>query len=455
MGVRYSVTVNDASGALGGNTAALSANVGAAMEIWGRYLSGYGGANIEIVVNVAETTPGAAATGGPGWVAYKGQYGTASLFETGAARELRTGFDQNGSSADITINVPPSFLTQSTWLDPTPLDFSDTVPYYSYDGLSIFLHEIGHGLGMVGWYDVTTNTPSSTYLSTYDQNVVQGAGRLWFTGENTQRTYGGGVPLTSQSTISNVYHYGDAQLDMGNTTLLNGLMNRAVMNGTRYQVGQVDLAILRDTGLRTFDPLRYIASNGDLIRGYGADAAAGLAHFSTYGHAEGRATERFSAHAYLASNPDLLNGYGVNATLATDHYIRYGYYEGRGIGFDATAYLASNTDLLTAFGADADRGARHWLEYGRSESRSVSSFDAAGYLARYGDLRTAFGTDLAAATRHYVESGYWEGRRPPGAAAALASAVEEPAVTPPPTACACGFCGGAVAGLPATLAAVV
>lgn len=456
MAVRYSVAVNDPSSLLGGNTASLSSNVAAAMEIWSRYLTGHGGASIDIAVNIADTSTGRA-SGGPSWTAYRGQSGTASVYEAGPAHELRTGTDRNGSGADITITVSPSYLTQTLWFDTTPLDMGDAVPANRIDAMSVFLHEIGHGLGMVGWYDTVANRPSTSTLSTYDQNVVGSGGRLWFVGENAQRANGGPVSLTSTTSTQNVYHYGNAQEDAGNAVLLGGLMNGvAFYYSSRYQIGQLDLAMLRDTGLRTFDPLRYIASNGDLIGAFGTDTAAGLAHYGHYGYAESRATERFSAYAYLATYTDLVGAFGVNATSATDHYIRYGYNEGRGIGFDTTAYLASNTDLLAAFGADGDRAARHWLEYGRSEARSLSSFDAAGYLARYGDLRAAFGTDLTAATRHYVENGYWEGRSPTGVAAAVASAAAAPQVTPPLAACTCGFCGGGVvAGLPATLAAVL
>ena len=54
------------------------------------------------------------------------------------------------------------------------------------------------------------------------------------------------------------------------------------------------------TGLPAgFDGLQYIASNPDLIAAFGANRAAGEAHYLNFGHNEGRAVDTFSETQYL------------------------------------------------------------------------------------------------------------------------------------------------------------
>jgi Glycosyl hydrolase family 26 len=93
---------------------------------------------------------------------------------------------------------------------------------------------------------------------------------------------------------------------------------------------EAQLAVLLSTaGARAFDGLEYIASNPDLIRAFGANAAAGEQHYRTYGQAENRPTDTFDAVLYLAKYADLRAAFGTNATAATIHYISYGFAEGR------------------------------------------------------------------------------------------------------------------------------
>jgi serralysin len=79
----------------------------------------------------------------------------------------------------------------------------------------------------------------------------------------------------------------------------------------------------------SFDGLKYIASNPDLIAAFGADQDAGAGHYITNGFREGRATDGFDAAQYLDNYSDLQAVFGTNEEAATIHYITYGFYEGR------------------------------------------------------------------------------------------------------------------------------
>lgn len=157
-----------------------------------------------------------------------------------------------------------------------------------------------------------------------------------------------------------------------------------------------------------FVPLAYIASYADLSAAFGADPAAGVAHYLTSGRAEGRMVT-FNPLAYTASYLDLSSAFGTDLTSAAAHYITSGRAEGRAVNFDPLAYVASYADLSTAFGTDQTGAAAHYITSGRTEGRTVS-FDPLAYAASYADLSAAFGTNRTAAATHYITSGRAEGR---------------------------------------------
>ncbi len=157
-----------------------------------------------------------------------------------------------------------------------------------------------------------------------------------------------------------------------------------------------------------FSPLAYIASYADLSALFGANAAAGAAHYAASGRAEGR-TVSFDPLAYIASHGDLSAVFGTNGDAGAAHYITSGRTEGRAVSFDPLAYIASHGDLSAIFGTNRTAAAMHYIASGRAEGRTVS-FDPLAYLASYNDLSAIFGTDRTAAAMHYIASGRAEGR---------------------------------------------
>ncbi len=89
------------------------------------------------------------------------------------------------------------------------------------------------------------------------------------------------------------------------------------------------VAALARPAFAAIDGLQYIASYPDLIRAFGADAAAGQAHYERFGRAEGRRPDTFDEQQYLANYPDLRAAFGADGTAATIHYIRQGFAERR------------------------------------------------------------------------------------------------------------------------------
>jgi hypothetical protein len=159
----------------------------------------------------------------------------------------------------------------------------------------------------------------------------------------------------------------------------------------------------------TFDPNRYMASHPDLIMAFAGSEDKATRHYIEWGFREGRSTTAFDGLAYLASHADLMVAFGTDSAKATRHYIDWGYKEGRRITFDPLAYIASYADLIAAFATDAVAGANHYIQWGFKEGRRIL-FDALTYIARYADIQAAFGSDTVAATKHYILWGSKEGR---------------------------------------------
>lgn len=175
-----------------------------------------------------------------------------NLFAQGAAHELITGIDPNGSDADIEITFGTGgYLQNELWFDPTPLQRSEPVPASQTDAYSVLQHEFAHALGFNGWLDSSTGTVPGNDASTFDALVgehPQGAGTgLYFLGAAAMAAYGGPVPLTD----GNYTHFGNWAPGDGQA-LLPDLMNGLVFyRGTRYTVSALDLAVMHDIGLPT------------------------------------------------------------------------------------------------------------------------------------------------------------------------------------------------------------
>lgn len=237
MSFAYTVSLSDPTNS--SQDADLLANVRAAARAWAGYINGFG--TLDIQVNVSSTSVGRA-NGGTASAVYLGQDGSRQLLENGTTNELKTGNDPNGSAPDLIINVDPNYL-KTLWLNPSN---TTAIPKDKIDGLSVFAHEIGHGLGIQGYRDFS-NGSLGAYETTWDKLVVINSnGSASFVGSNAQGIYGGPASVTTNSPTQNYFHLGNSVNERDGQDLMNGI----VFNyGTRYNISKLDLAIFKDLGL--------------------------------------------------------------------------------------------------------------------------------------------------------------------------------------------------------------
>jgi hypothetical protein len=410
MTFKYTITLNDPNHL--SQDAALVAVTNTAAADWSQFIQGLG--TIDIQVNVTPTTR---ANGGAATTVYDGTDGARTVYESGTAYELQTGVDPNGSSPDLIINVDPTYLT-TLWLDP-----NSSPPSTETDGLSVLLHEIGHGLGITGYRDLSSGSLPA-YESPWDRLVTVSANSASFTGHYADAIYGGAVSVTTLQNGEQYYHLGNNLSERDGQDLMNGIV---FYNGTRYSISDLDLAIFKDLGLTVvsgvnrdplLDPFYYTTHNPDVSAAH----VSSVQHYNQFGWHEGRdPSAYFSTVGYLASNPDVAEA-GINPL---QHFENFGWKEGRDAtaGFDDKLYLLHNPDVKAA-GVDP---LLHYLEFGQFEGRQAyaaigpsasfthGSFDAEFYLLSNPDVaKVALTTanPVAFAYQHYETYGWHEGRAP-------------------------------------------
>lgn len=270
-----------------------------------------------------------------------------------------------------------------------------------------------------------SETNGNDTLRSIDFSIVYGGkGDDWLiAGMNNTQLLGGVGNDTLQGNIGNdilnggdgtdtgVYSGVSANYTFGYNASLITVQDTRGIEGIDILLNIEKLQFSDQTVNINVDPLRYIASNPDLLLAFGANAGAGLTHYINNGIKEGRLTNSFDPNRYLSDNPDLQQAFGNNQNLAIQHYIQFGFYEGRAsTSFDPLRYIASNPDLINAFGTNVSAGLSHYINHGISEGRSINSFDPAWYLANNADLRSAFGNNERLALNHYINYGNSEGR---------------------------------------------
>jgi hypothetical protein len=239
-GIGVTVTFSDPTGRYTGVSDLMIANVIAAFEMWGQHLAASGGTidvNFHLVTNYPNRGGGRSMTS-----VWLGQNDGRDTYDPGAAFELRTGQDPNGSEADIEVFFDVDFLTQWYWVN--PLDGS-TAPNNKTDLVSVIAHELGHAFGFNGWRDHNTFQLPGNFQSTFDALITTISGAPYFTGVNAAALYGGPVPVT----IGNLFHLGNA--GGPGQGLSSDLMNGFVLPFGTIPVSLLDVAVLSDMGIGT------------------------------------------------------------------------------------------------------------------------------------------------------------------------------------------------------------
>ncbi|GKQ53005.1 calcium-binding protein [Bradyrhizobium sp. Ce-3] len=358
MAWTYTVQLSDPGGAGAATDSALVYDLQQALSIWQEYVGGIG--NLVVDLNV-ETTAVGRADGGPTSSYYVGTNGGLAVYEPSSQYELTTGQHVSGTTSDITINVDNAYLQ---YLDLTyGLGWSSSVPYNKLNPIDVFLHEIMHGLGMTGWYSQSGQLPGA-YESTFDTYIQKSGSLAYFTGAHAEAAYGGPVPLTTDSTTQNYYHFGNQQSDFtASPSTVADPLTLDLMNGIvffddyQYAISPLDLGVLKDLGysVRGYaddtmygtagaDSVNGTASNDLISTGAGNDIIVAGAGFDTIDGGDG------NDYIYAGDDADVLSGGNGNDVLlgeGGDDAI-YG-----GTGFNYLFGGSGNDTLVGAGGTSA------------------------------------------------------------------------------------------------------
>ena len=244
--ITYPVAFSDPGETYAAYYSEITTSLQAAGARWGQVLSGSGSLEIQVEFTTGiSTLDGASFTSG-----FVHKNGSRDVYEQGAAYEIRTGTDPNGSTPDIRIRINPNYLASEMWFDPDPSSRTAPIPANHQDALSLFIHELGHAFVFSGFMNGTTGALPATYESTFDEQVQFDGSNFYFVGSSTKSVYGGPVPLT----YGNYGHVGNSAPRPG-SDLLNDLMNGVSYTfGMRYDISALDLAIAKDVGLVVIPP---------------------------------------------------------------------------------------------------------------------------------------------------------------------------------------------------------
>lgn len=245
-------TLDDPSHLGGSADSALLAALQQAASNWGSHISGLGTLTVDLQVQSlggdtladggsdSDTSSGTTLDG-------RAVTTSSSLYEIQTGQHLpSTQVSQGGDGSDIDVAVSSDVISQLY------TGLGGSVPASQYDAVSLFEHEIEHGLGMEGYRDSGTGSIGSTE-SRYDHYVqVAGSGNAVFTGPNAELVNGGPVALTTLSNGEAYYHFANAQTDPNADDLMSGL---GLEPGVVLPISQLDLAVLKDVGIPITDTL--------------------------------------------------------------------------------------------------------------------------------------------------------------------------------------------------------
>ena len=252
MSILASFTIANNAGIASSIVNAVQGLIQSAIDAWAAVLAGNSTSNVTITF--ADTVPSGRAQGGNETIVSIGTFAGRDVVEPGTAYELRTGLEHTQSGADIHIIIAKDYLLNELYLDST-LETAGDIPNNRTDAYSAFLHEIGHAIGFIGYYNEGNDSFSYNANSPYDTRLILRSGEVFFDGPNVRTVYGDAVPLTNDYYT----HYGNTiAYPGGSSDLLTGMMNGMVYHrGYRYSISALDLAIMADNGVGTIQNDRF------------------------------------------------------------------------------------------------------------------------------------------------------------------------------------------------------
>ena len=228
----------------------------AAVDYIDRYLVFRG--TLDVAINVEGTPTGRFSANGD--TAYVGLRNGLDTWEAAYLAESRSGTDPNPAVADVSIFIDPnsSYLAQLWWDPGIATSLGANPPNDRTDAFTVLVHELLHGLGIVGWRDFETGAlpvpGPGGYQSVWDSLVNVAGGRATFTGAATTALLGQPVEVRLGGS-QGAFHLGHAPTGpdaLSGTTMpwIEGANFNSYYYylGERYTLGRLELALLQDIG---------------------------------------------------------------------------------------------------------------------------------------------------------------------------------------------------------------
>lgn len=188
----------------------------------------------------------ALATGGT-TLSFSGTEGPGQEFwDLASVRELVEGreFAPNGITTDITMTIDVDDVRSGAFFfDPDPQARTAPIPREKFDFISVALHELLHGFGMLA---TVPGEPSNVDgdgpdLTAFDDNIDLINGERFFTGANAVAANGGQPVLFEPGLSSHIALPADGGI--------NSILNAVVRAGERDTISDVEIGILQDLGM--------------------------------------------------------------------------------------------------------------------------------------------------------------------------------------------------------------
>lgn len=259
----YTISVDDTDGLSNAVQTEIVNDLSAAANDWAQYVTGHAPLRIQLNITSSSSNGSELANGGftssqPTSEVIGGQ----TIYIPSSIYALTTGNYVSGTTSDITINLP--LMTGEIgsagglYVNPSPFTGNDSIPSNEYDLLTVFRHELAHGLGFDGFTDPITGALGAdvTLFDHYIQDTIV-AGTITaanFTGPDAEAAYGAflgtnvstPVPLTLLNNGENFFHVSNSSSDPLGEDLMSGV---GLTPGTSRDISSVDLAMLQDVGL--------------------------------------------------------------------------------------------------------------------------------------------------------------------------------------------------------------
>ena len=261
---QFSVLLSDTAGLSAAQETQIVNNLSAAAADWAQYVTGHAPLRIQLNITSVAGKGTELANAGYTTTVPTGQVISGETVVTpSSVYALTTGNYAPGSASDIIVNLPLAAgelgSSGGLYVNPSPFTGNGSVPADEYDLLTVFRHEMAHGLGFAGLTNASTfslGANETLFDADIQYTFVNGSTitDAKFIGPNAEAAYGAflgtntatPIPLTLLNNGEALFHVANTSGEPLGTDLMNGV---GLTSGTVRDISSVDLAMLRDIGL--------------------------------------------------------------------------------------------------------------------------------------------------------------------------------------------------------------